>query len=225
MRILIVEDERQLVEVLTAILETKGYYADAAFDGVDALEYAGRYRYDLIVLDVMLPELDGFSVLRELRRRGDQTPVLMLTARVATRDKVDGLNAGADDYLTKPFETEELLARVNALTRRRGSIVPRVLTYGTLTLDMDSGVMGCGEKTVQLSRREFEVAKQFLLCPETILTKAALLDRVWGSGSDTLENNVEAYISFLRKKLRFLDSGVTIRNVQKFGYRMEGERC
>ncbi len=225
MRILIVEDERQLVDVLTAILETKGYHADAAYDGLEALAYAGRYRYDLILLDVILPELDGFAVLRELRRRDDHTPVLMLTARVATRDKVEGLNAGADDYLTKPFETEELLARVNALTRRRGSLVPRVLRYGALTLDLDSGLMGCADRSVQLSRRELDVARQFFLNPETILTKDALLDRVWGSGADTLENSVEAYVSFLRKKLRFLESSVTIRNVQRFGYRMEGEGC
>ena len=225
MDILIVEDELALTAALKEILQTKGHRCEAVQDGISALEYARSFPYDLIILDVMLPRLDGFSVVRRLREERMETPVLMLTARTATEDKVQGLNAGADDYLTKPFETEELLARVNALSRRSGSYRADELFCGDLVLELSTGMLRCGDGAVQLSRRELDVAGLLFSNPQRVLTKEYLIVRVWGPESDATDNNVEAYISFLRKKMRYLGSAVTIKNIQKIGYRLEAGPC
>jgi len=198
---------------------------DAVYDGVSAVDYATGMEYNLIILDVMLPKLDGFEVLRVLRREGIQAPILMLTARSTIPDKVTGLNGGADDYMTKPFDTEELIARVNALTRRIGEVVVNDLRYEDLILDVQSAVLRCGVESVQLSRKEFEVMKTFLYHPSMTVTKDALISGVWGIESEATDNNVEVYISFLRKKLKYLKSRVSIRNLQKIGYRLEVETC
>ncbi|MBR3553755.1 MAG: response regulator transcription factor [Clostridia bacterium] len=224
MNILIVEDEVSLSNAIKKIMEQHGYLADAVYDGASAIDYATGCAYDLIILDVMLPKLDGFEVVRRLRAGGLQTPILMLTARAATPDKVTGLNSGADDYMTKPFEIEELLARVNALTRRTpGGLVIDTVTFGDLTLNVRNAVLACGNASVQLSRKEFEVLKLLMYHPGTTVTKELLIVKIWGADSEATDNNVEVYISFLRKKLRYLKSQVLIRNIQKIGYRLEAE--
>lgn len=225
MNILIVEDEASLAEALGQILKNAGHFTDIVGDGVSALEYADGFSYDLMLLDVMLPKLDGFAVVRTLRERGNSVPVLMLTARSAVPDKVAGLNAGADDYMTKPFDSSELLARVNAMTRRRGEVIFDVLAFADLTLELNAAMLRCGSASVQLSRKEFEVVKLFLTNPTMTITKELLIANVWGIESEVSDNNVEAYISFLRKKLKYLKSCVSIRNIQRVGYRLEVEAC
>ncbi len=221
MQILVVEDERSLSNALRKLLEKQGYLTDAAYDGLEAIDYAKSVDYDLIILDVMLPKLDGFEVIRILRKDGINAPVLMLTARTAVGDKVAGLENGADDYMTKPFDTAELLARVKALTRRRGEVVVDRLRQADLELDINSGELFCGSESVQLSKKEFEVLKIFLYNPTMTITTDSLLSKVWGIESDATDNNVEVYISFIRKKLKYLKSGVTIKKIQKIGYRLE----
>jgi len=225
MNILLVEDEIALSNAVKKILEQQGYFVDAVYDGGDAVDYARGMEYGLIILDVMLPGMDGFEVLRTLRRGGLSTPILMLTARSTVPDKVEGLNSGADDYMTKPFASEELLARVGALTRRTGEVIVDKIDFADLSLDVKSAVLTCGDKRVQLSRKEFEVLRLFLYDPSATITKDSLIINVWGGDSDASDNNVEVYISFIRKKLRFLRSEVTIRNVQKIGYRLEAGAC
>ena len=221
MNILIVEDETALAEALQHILRKAGHTADRVADGQSALDYARLGSYDLVLLDIMLPKLDGLSVLRQMRRERLQTPVLMLTARASVPDKVEGLNAGADDYLAKPFDSEELLARVAALTRRKGTIVLGELRFADLTLDLNAVTLRCGERDVRLSPKEFQIARLMLAEPRRIFSKELLISRAWGADSDATDNTVEAYLSFLRKKLRYLGSRVTVRNLQKIGYRLE----
>ena len=225
MNILLVEDEVALSNAVKKILEQRGFLVDAVYDGRDAVDYATGMDYSLIILDVMLPKLDGFEVLRRVRSAGVHAPILMLTARSTVPDKVTGLNGGADDYMTKPFDTEELLARVGALTRRTGEVIVNEARFEDLTLDVQSAVLRCGGESVQLSRKEFEVMKTFLYNPTMTITKDALISSVWGMDSEATDNNVEVYISFLRKKLKYLKSRVSIRNLQKIGYRLEVEAC
>lgn len=225
MQILIVEDEVSLARAIKRILEQKGYFADMVHDGLSGIEYAKGMPYHLIILDVMLPKMDGFEVVRKLRRDGINTPILMLTARTATADKVTGLNYGADDYMTKPFEPEELLARVGALTRRTGEVIVDTLSFEDLTLDLQSALLHCGDESVQLSRKEFEVLKTFLYQPSMTIPTDTLINNVWGIESEATDNNVEVYISFIRKKLKFLHSRVGIKKLQKIGYRLEVSPC
>ena len=221
MNILIVEDETALAEAVEHILRKAGHSADRVADGQSALDYIRVGTYDLILLDIMLPKLDGLSVLRQMRSEGVQTPVLMLTARTTVPDKVAGLNAGADDYLTKPFDPEELLARVGAMTRRKGAIVLNEISFHDLVLDLNTVTLRCGSRDVQLSPKEFALAQLMLSEPNMTYSKDLLISRAWGLDSEATDNNVEAYISFLRKKLRYLGSEVTIKNLQKIGYRLE----
>lgn len=221
MKVLVVEDERALSDALAHILRHAGNTADTVYNGSDALAYAAGSTYDVIVLDVMLPDMDGFQVVNTLRSRGSHTPVLMLTARTAVADKVSGLNAGADDYMTKPFDTSELLARLNALSRRTGEVVLNELHYGSLTLNLNSAQLSTEIDSVQLSKKEFELARLFLSHPQQTLSMDAILSSVWGLDSDVTDNNVMAYVSFLRKKLKYLHSGLTIRNIPQIGYRVE----
>ena len=221
MHILIVEDETALAEAVAHILRKAGHSADRVADGQSALDYIRADAYDLVLLDIMLPKLDGLSVLRQMRSEGVQTPVLLLTARTTVPDKVAGLNAGADDYLTKPFDPEELLARVGAMTRRKGAIVLNELSFQDLTLDLNTVTLRCGARDVQLSPKEFALARLLLSEPSMTYSKDLLISRAWGLDSEATDNNVEAYISFLRKKLRYLGSRVAIKNLQKIGYRLE----
>lgn len=221
MRILLVEDEKLLSNAIRRLTEDAGYFTDAVYSGADALYYMEEAAYDLVILDIMLPELDGIQVLGRMRQKGISTPVLMLTAKNAIADKVCGLNAGADDYMTKPFNAEEFLARVNALTRRKGDIALHELTFGDLRLDLNSAALQCGESAVQLTKKEFQVARFLLSNSKMTVTKEQLIINVWGPESEATENNVEAYISFLRKKLKYLKARVAIRSVHKIGYRLE----
>lgn len=221
LHILIVEDETALAEAVAHILRKAGHSADRVADGQSALDYIRAGTYDLVLLDIMLPRLDGLSVLRQMRSEGVQTPVLLLTARTTVPDKVAGLNAGADDYLTKPFDPEELLARVSAMTRRKGAMVLNEISFQDLTLDLNTVTLRCGARDVQLSPKEFALARLLLSQPSMTYSKDLLISRAWGLDSEATDNNVEAYISFLRKKLRYLGSRGAIKNLQKIGYRLE----
>ena len=221
MRVLIVEDEISLSNALKKILEQQGYFADAVYDGEAAVEYAKEIDYSVIILDVMLPKLDGFEVVRRLRSSRINTPILMLTARTTITDKVAGLNYGADDYMTKPFETEELLARVGAMTRRTGDVIVDTISYNDLSLNTNSAMLSCGSESVQLSHKEFEVLKTFLYNPTMTVTTDLLISNVWGIDSEATDNNVEVYISFIRKKLKYLKSKVSIKKIPRIGYRLE----
>ena len=222
MRVLIVEDEARLASSLQDLLELNGYAADIAHDGESGLDNALTGIYDVILLDVMLPKLDGFSLLRRLRGEGDSTPVLMLTARDQVSDKVEGLDCGADYYLTKPFEPQELLACIRALTRRQPELRDTdLLTYGDLTLDKSTFTLSCGQRSVHLSRKEYDMMELLIRNRDVILTKETLLLKIWGYESDAEDNNVEVYISFLRKKLEHLRSAVKIKTIRMVGYCLE----
>lgn len=221
MRILIVEDEKPLADAIAQLLRDQHYDVDAVYDGKSGLDFALIGDYTLIILDVMLPLMNGFDVVKALRQQKQSTPVLMLTAREATCDKITGLDCGADDYMTKPFDYNELFARVRALTRRVGEVVLEELSFGDLTLNLDQAELSCANKTVHLSYKEFAIMKQLMQYPSMTVSKETLIVNVWGSSSDAVENNVEVYISFLRKKLRFLDSHVKITTLRRIGYRLE----
>ena len=224
MRVLIVEDEVRLAETLRDLLDTEHYAADVCHDGESGLDNALSDIYDLVILDVMLPKKDGFSVLRALRQEGKTVPVLMLSARSELSDRVRGLDSGADYYLTKPFEPKELLACVRMLTRRQPEQrVSNVLEYGDLRLEPDTFELACGERSVRLSRKEFDMMELLLRSREMVLTKESLIVKLWGYESDAEDNNVEVYISFLRRKLEHLRSRVKIRTIRMVGYRLEQE--
>ena len=221
MRVLIVEDERRLAEALGQIMEEQRYQADLVYDGADGLDYALSGQYDVIVLDVMLPKLDGLEVVHRLRCAHVSTPVLMLTARDEIDDKISGLDHGADDYMTKPFDSGELLARVRALTRRQGEVQGEELCVDDLTLSLTTRALTCRKKSVRLGFKEFEVLRLLMSSPKAVIPKEEIISRVWGLESDAEDNNVEVYISFLRKKLSFLGSRVSIGTVRKVGYHLE----
>lgn len=222
MRILVVEDEVRLASTLQDLLEMNSYVADVCHDGESGLDNALTDIYDIIILDVMLPRLDGFTVLRRLRAAGNTTPVLMLTARSEVADRVEGLDCGADYYLTKPFEPRELLACIRALSRRQPELRNTdLLEYGDLSLDKNSFTLSCGGRNVRLSRKEFDMMELLMLNRDIVLTKESLLVKIWGYESDAEDNNVEVYISFLRKKLDHLHSRVKIRTIRMVGYLLE----
>ena len=221
MRVLIVEDERRLAEALGQIMAEQRYQTDVVYDGADGLDYALTEQYDVIVLDVMLPKLDGFEVASRLRHAHVSTPILMLTARDEMPDKIAGLDHGADDYMTKPFDIGELLARVRALTRRQGEVIGEQLAAGDLILDLSTRCLRQGDKSVRLGFKEFDVLRQLMVHPQAVVPKGDIIARVWGLDSDAEDNNVEVYISFLRKKLTFLESNVSIGTVRKVGYYLE----
>ena len=221
MIILVVEDERNLADAIVRIMTDEGINAEAVYDGLEGLKAARTKLYDAIVLDVMLPGMDGVELVRTLRREGNSTPVLMLTAKTATSDMVEGLDAGADDYMTKPFESEALLARLRAVTRRQGDVVIDVAKFGDLTLDLGSHDLSCDGHRVHLSGKEFQVMQMLMNSNTRVTSKQDLLARVWGTTTDASENSVEAYISFLRKKLSHLHSHVQITTLRMLGYRLE----
>ncbi|MGM9632201.1 MAG: response regulator transcription factor [Eubacteriales bacterium] len=222
MNILIVEDEKRLADALSHILLDKKYMVDVVYDGADGLAYGESGIYDCIILDIMLPSMNGFEVCRELRKKKIMTPVLMLTAKDTVSDKVTGLDAGADDYMTKPFSPDELLARLRVLTRRRGEVILDEMRFGDIILHLDSSKLSCvnNSKNIHLNFKESEMLKMFLAKPEVIISKVDLITKIWGYDSDAGDNNVEAYISFLRKKLHFVESSVEIQSVKKLGYKL-----
>ena len=224
MKILLVEDDLRLAKALVQILEHAGHTPEAVHDGETGLQWAQLGSYDLLILDVMLPKLDGFSIASQLRREGVDTPILMLTARSAVSDRVTGLDSGADDYLTKPFEAAEFLARIRALGRRQGKVVFETLTFGDLSLDLESLELSCSsskEDPLRLSPREFELMRMLLENPGRTISKDQIIDRVWDNDAEA--NSVEAYVSFLRKKLAFLGSKAKIETLRGAGYRLAEE--
>ena len=220
MKILVVEDEVLLADSIKALLETKGFEVECVYDGEDGAAYAETGVYDLLILDVMMPKLNGYEVARRVRRERCGTPILMLTARAGLEDEIEGLNAGADYYLTKPFDCRKLLACINALLRRQGPQVNE-LALGNTTLDLSTCTLNCGENHIRLSAKEFDVMRFLLSSKGQILPKELILCRVWGYDSNAVENHVEVYVGLLRKKLNHIDSNIRIKAVRGLGYLTE----
>ena len=225
MKILIIEDEKLLADSVKMLLERKGFEVECVYDGKIGEQYAELGVYDLLILDVMMPEMDGYQVAREVRAKRCSTPILMLTAKSGLEDRITGLNAGADYYLTKPFDTRELLACINALLRRQGGQVDE-MTFGNTTLDLSTSILSCGDKSIRLSDREFDMMRFLLQSREKNLSKEVLLVRIWGFESNATENHVEVYVGFLRKKLQSIGSNIRIEAIRRQGYHLEvDESC
>lgn len=222
MNLLLVEDEIQLSDALSQILIKNNYNVDAVFDGEDGLNYGLTDIYDVIVLDIMLPKLNGINVLKNLRQNKISTPIILLTAKNSIEDKIIDLDSGADDYLPKPFSPEELLARLRAITRRNGNFInENILEYQDIILNLSSYEISCKDNSIILTSKEFDIIKYFIQRPKIIVNKDDLISKIWGFDSDVEYNNVEVYISFLRKKLAYIDSSVKITTIRKVGYRLE----
>lgn len=221
MNILVVEDEKNLNDAMCDILNEDGYHTKAAYDGKTGYELARTDEYDVIILDVMLPAMDGFEVVHQLRRDGNATPVIIVTAKTSTTDKIEGLDCGADDYMTKPIDTDELLARIRAISRRKGEVPIDEMKFGDLTLDLHTHDLCCSGREVHLSQKEYEVMRMLMSSTSRVISKHDLLTSIWGTEGDTSENSAEAYISFLRKKLSHLNSEVQITTLRMLGYRLE----
>ena len=220
MKILVIEDEKLLADSIQALLTKKGFDVETVYDGERGAEYAELGIYDLLILDVMMPKMNGYEVARKIRAQRCGTPILMLTAKSNVEDRIMGLNAGADYYLTKPFDSRELLACINALLRRQGSQVDEVV-YGNTSLDLSSGTLVCGTDSVRLSAKEFDIMRFLLQSGERNLSKEVILARVWGYDSDAVENHVEVYVGFLRKKLKSIGSNISIEAIRRMGYHLE----
>ncbi len=222
MRILIVEDELHLAEALMQILKKHNYSVDAVHDGRTGLDYAQSGIYDLLLLDIMMPEMDGITVLKTLRNQGDSTPVILLTAKGDISDKVTGLDYGADDYIAKPFSSEELMARIRAALRRKGDVpADDSLRYGDLELNMANLKLVVGGKDMKLNLKEAELLELLLVRKQSITSKEQIIEKLWGFDSEAEHNNVEVYVSFLRKKLNFLQSTTRIQTIRNVGYVLE----
>lgn len=220
MKILIVEDEKLLADSLRGLLTHKGFDVECVYDGEDGVDYALAGMYDLLILDVMIPKMDGFEVARRVRSRRCGVPILMLTARSELEDRIKGLNSGADYYLTKPFDSRELLACINALLRRQGQEINE-LTMGNTALDLASYMLLCGGESVRLSAREFDVMRILFQSKSAIISKEVILSKVWGFDSNATENHVEVYVGFLRKKLASIGSNLRIEAIRRLGYHLE----
>ncbi len=220
MKILIIEDEVLLAESLKTMLESKGFEVETIYDGKEGEEYALLGIYDLLILDVMLPSINGYKLAQNVRSKRIGTPILMLTAKSALEDRIEGLNAGADYYLTKPFDQRELLACINALLRRQGNQINE-LSFGNTILDLDTSMLVCGKESVRLSAKEFDVMRLLLQSPEHNISKESILAYVWGYDSNAVENHVEVYVGFLRKKLNSINSNINIVALRNLGYHLE----
>ena len=220
MKILIIEDEVRLADSLKTLLQQKGFDVEICHDGESGTDYALLGIYDLLILDVMMPKMDGYQVARQVRAQRCGTPILMLTAKSSLEDRIAGLNAGADYYLTKPFDSRELLACINALLRRQGNQVDE-LTYGNTALDLSTSMLICGENCIRLSAKEFDIMRFLLQSGDKNLSKEVLLARVWGYDSNAVENHVEVYVGFLRKKLQDIGSNIRIAALRRLGYHLE----
>ncbi|NLL55746.1 MAG: response regulator transcription factor [Clostridiales bacterium] len=222
MNVLLIEDEIELSDGIVHLLKKSKFNVDAVYDGEQGYLSGLSDRYDVIVLDIMLPKMNGFEVLKKLREEKVTTPIIVLSALGQTSDKVRGLDLGADDYLAKPFQPEELIARIKALLRRKTDVINEdILTIGDLTFNASSYELICNNKSIKVSLKESEILKYFLARPNFVVTKDELIIKVWGYDSDAEYNNIEVYISFLRKKLQFIGSTVSISTVRGAGYRLE----
>ncbi len=220
MRLLLVEDEKRMAQALCEILRQEKYDVDHFADGLDGLYALQTKGYDLAILDVMLPHKNGFEIAKQARKEGVKTPILMLTAKSELDDKVTGLDCGADDYLTKPFMTKELLARLRALGRRNINSPDGTLAFGDITLNKETSTLFCGENSVRLSEKELRILEYLIANQGQILTREQLAVKIWGYDSDTEYNNVEVYMSFARKKLNFVKAKVEIKAVRGIGYEL-----
>lgn len=222
MRLLLVEDEIQLSEALKQILIKNKYSVDAVFNGEDGLNYGLTDVYDVIILDIMLPKLNGLQVLKTLRQKGISTPVILLTAKGTVEDRILGLDSGADDYLPKPFSPDELLARLRSVTRRNGDFVnENILEFGDIKLNLSTYEMEAYNNSITLTLKEFEILRFFMQRPKIVVSKDDLIIKLWGFDSEIEHNNIEVYISFLRKKLAYVESNVKITTIRRVGYRLE----
>lgn len=225
MRLLLAEDEKDLSRALCAILKHNKYSVDAVYNGQDALDYGLDENYDGIILDIMMPKKNGLEVLRELRSQGISTPVLILTAKSEVEDRIIGLDTGADDYLTKPFNMGELLARVRALTRRKSEFSPNVMSFGNITLNRENFELTCQDEAVRLGNKEFQMLEMLISNPGRLISTEQFMERIWGYDTDAEINVVWVYISYLRKKLASLGSNVEIKAVRGVGYTLEEAKC
>ena len=220
--ILLVEDEKQLSEALQQILIKNKYTVDAVYNGDEGLDYALTGVYDVIILDIMLPKLNGLEILKMIRKRKISTPVILLTAKGSVDDRILGLDSGADDYLPKPFSPDELLARLRALTRRNGDFInENILEFSDIKLNLSTYDMEVNDNSITLTQKEFEILKYFMQRPKLVVSKDDLITKLWGFDSDIEHNNIEVYISFLRKKLAYVESNVKITTIRRVGYRLE----
>ena len=221
MRILLAEDERSLSRAVVALLEKNNYSADAVYDGAEALEYLAAENYDAVILDIMMPKMDGLTVLRKLRERGSHAPVLMLTAKSEVEDKVAGLDTGANDYLTKPFATAELLARIRAMTRTQNTQTDSRLSFGNVVLDQTTFELSAPGGSIRLANKEYQMIELLMRNPRQVIPTERFLEKIWGYDSDVEINVVWVYISYLRKKLAALHANVQIKATRNTGYSLE----
>ena len=222
MRLLLVEDEKQLSEALKHILTKNKYTVDAVYNGDDGLDYALTGLYDVIILDIMLPKLNGLEILKIIRKRKISTPVILLTAKGTVEDRILGLDLGADDYLPKPFAPEELLARLRAITRRNSELInDNILEFADIRLNLSTYEMVSNDTNITLTQKEFDILKYFMQRPKLVVSKDDLITKLWGFDADIDHNNIEVYISFLRKKLSYIESDVKITTIRRVGYRLE----
>ena len=225
MRVLLVEDEVRLSQALVEIFKKNQYGIDAVYTGTEGLKFAQSGIYDVIILDVMLPEMDGFTILQKIRESKNSVPVLLLTAKDEVSDKIKGLDTGADDYMTKPFSTEELLARVRALSRRKSEVKEECLTFGDMILNISNcEIQKIGGKSIKLSLKELQVLELFFENPHKVTKKEKIIEKIWGGDSDAEYNNVEVYISFIRKKMEAVGITTVIRTTRGVGYSFEEEK-
>lgn len=221
MRILLAEDEKELARAVQVILEKQDYLVDVVHDGQDAYDYANLAEYDGMIFDIMMPKISGVEVVRKLREEGSQVPILLLTAKSAVEDRIDGLDSGADDYLTKPFSMGELLARVRAMTRRKSIFVADILSFGDLKLDRETRTLSCKGKEVKLANKEFQIIELLIENPHRLFSADQLLEKIWGFESDVEMNSIWVHISNMRKKLALLQSSVRIVATRGAGYSLE----
>ncbi|TCL55454.1 winged helix family two component transcriptional regulator [Kineothrix alysoides] len=221
MRILLAEDEKELSNALVAILKHNNYSVDPVYNGVDALDYGLSENYDVIVLDIMMPGMDGIQVLEQLRQQGIHTPVLMLTAKTEIEDRILGLDKGADDYLSKPFAMGELLARIRAMGRRKAEFTPNMIEAGNIRLNKENYELSNGESALRLGNKEFQMMEMLMVNPKRMISTEQFMERIWGYDAEAEINVVWVYISYLRKKLTSLDANVKIKAVRSVGYTLE----
>lgn len=218
MRILLAEDEKDLSNALVAILKSSHYSVDAVYNGEDAYDYLDTELYDVAILDIMMPKMDGITVTKKIRAKGNDVPILMLTAKSEIDDRVTGLDAGADDYLTKPFAMKELLARVRAISRRQGEVTDNVLEFAGVTLNRSTFVMSCGKESQALANKEFQMMEMLMVTPGQIISADQFMDKIWGYDTETEQNVVWVYISNLRKKLKSIGANMAIKATRGIGY-------
>ena len=221
MKLLLAEDEKALSEAVVDILSYHKYIVDAVYNGEDAYDFAMYGNYDGIILDIMMPKRDGLEVLTELRKNGYKKPVMLLTAKSQIEDRIKGLDSGADDYLAKPFDMGELLARIRAMLRRGEEFHTNQIHFGDLTLNVEDGIISCGGRSVVLPKQEYRLMEQLMLNSSCFMTSEDLLEKAWGYNADTDINSVWLYISYLRKRLASLESKAEIITRRNFGYKLE----